>query len=96
MGVLSTNAAKDALEATATPRDEVVVVVDPCSSGRFYPYGLKALGFPIICVRSTRSVDPVFSKVYEAHKEYFVKTFDFENFDSLSSLVHAISVLACR
>jgi len=93
MGVLSNNPVKNAMEATENLRDEVVVVVDPYSTGRFYLYGLKARGFPIICVRSTRSVDPVFSKVYEAHKEYFVKTLDFEDFDGLSSLVDEIRTL---
>jgi biotin carboxylase len=82
MGVISDNVVKKA-----------VVVVDPYSTGRFYLYGLKARGFPIICVRSTRSVDPVFSKVYEAHKEYFTKTLDFEDFDDLSSLVDEIRSL---
>lgn len=66
---------------------EAVVVVDPYSTGRFYLYELKARGFPIICVRSTRSVDPNFAKVYEAHKDYFVTTLDFDDFDDLSELV---------
>jgi len=95
MGVLA-DSAKNVMGATGTPRDEAVVVVDPYSTGRFYLYGLKARGFPIICVRSTRSVDPVFSKVYEAHKEYFTKTFDFEDFDGLSSLVDEIRTLPFR
>jgi len=63
-----------------------VVVVDPYSTGRFYLYELQALGHPIICVRSTRSVDPVFAKVNEAHKDYFAESLDFEDFEKVSDL----------
>jgi len=63
-----------------------VVVVDPYSTGRFYLYELKARGFPIIAVRSTRAVDPIFAKVYEAHKNYFAATLDFEDFDNVLAL----------
>jgi len=96
MGVLSNNAVKNTVETTVLARDEAVVVVDPYSTGRFYLYGLRARGFPIICVRSSRAVDPAFSKVYEAHKDYFVKTLDFEDFDGLSSLVDELRALAIK
>lgn len=59
----------------------VVVVVDPYSTGRFYLYELKDRGFPIVCVRSTRSVDPIFARVYDSHREYFIDTLDLEDFE---------------
>jgi len=72
---------------------EAVVVVDPYSTGRFYLYELKAREIPIICVRSTRNVDAAFSKVYEAHIEYFAETLDFEDFGSVQELVDKLRSL---
>jgi len=69
------------MEASIGANNQAVVVVDPYSTGRFYLYELKARGFPIICVRSTRAVDPVFAKVYDAHREYFAESLDFEDFE---------------
>jgi len=70
-----------------------VIVVDPYSTGRFYLYELKARGIPIICVRSTRSVDQAFAKVYEAHKEYFAESLDFDDCEDLPQLVQKLCAL---
>merc|ERR1712096_517514 len=71
-------------------------MVDPYSTGRFYLYELKARGFPIVCVRSTRSVDPAFAKVLETHKDYFAEVLDFEDFDGLAQLIEKIHSLPFR
>jgi biotin carboxylase len=84
MGVISQQTSGKAI------RGEAVVVVDPYSTGRFYLYKLKDRGFSIICVRSTLSVDPIFEKVYMAHKDYFTESLDFEDFGGLQELVEKI------
>lgn len=69
------------------------VVVDPYSSGRFLLYELKKRDMPIICVRSSLKLGAYFLKVYETHKEYFVETVDFENFENVSQLVDFLRTL---
>jgi biotin carboxylase len=69
------------------------VIVDPYSSGRFLVYELKHRELPIICVRSSLKLGAFFLKAYETHKDYFVETVDYDNFESVQSLVDYLGTL---
>lgn len=74
--------------------EPAVVVVDPYSTGRFYLYDLKARGVNIICVRSASvGVDPLYSKVFEAHKDYFCAVIDADKLSGLPELVRQLQSL---
>lgn len=60
---------------------QAVVVVDPYSSGRFLLYDLKGRNINIICVRSSLKLGNFFLRVYHTHKNYFVETMDFEEYE---------------
>jgi len=68
------------------------VVVDPYSSGRFLLYELKDQGIPIICVRSSLKLGAFFLRAYDANKEYFNETVDYE--EDLPKLVEQLKALA--
>jgi len=70
-----------------------VVIVDPYSSGRFLVYELKNRELPIICVRSSLKLGAFFLKAYEAHKDYFAETVDYDDFGGLQELVDHIKSL---
>lgn len=74
--------------ACSRASETAVVVVDPYSTGRFYLYDLKARGMNIICVRSTSvGVDPLYTKVFEAHRDYYCEVLDADKFDSMDAFV---------
>lgn len=74
--------------------ETAVVVVDPYSTGRFYLYDLKARGMNIICVRSTSvGVDPLYTKVFEAHRDYYCEVLDADKFDSMDEFVKQLRSL---
>lgn len=65
-------------EAKGTSKvQEAVALVDPYSSGKYLVYELHKRGVPIVCVRSSLSLGPFFLAAYETHKEYFVRTVDY-------------------
>jgi biotin carboxylase len=71
-----------------------VVVVDPYSTGRFYLYDLKARGINIICVRSSSvGVDPLYTKVFEAHRDYYCEVRDADKFASVDDLIKELRSL---
>lgn len=70
-----------------------VVVVDPYSSGRFLVYELKSRQLPIICIRSSLKLGAHFLKVYDTHRDYFIETFDFEDFEGVPQLVDRLRAL---
>lgn len=67
---------------------EAVAVVDPYSSGRYLLYELKKRNVPIVCVRSSLKLGPFFLASYETHKDYFVRTVDYEG--DLASTISAL------
>mmetsp|Transcript_133755 Transcript_133755/g.286032 ORF Transcript_133755/g.286032 Transcript_133755/m.286032 type:complete len:527 (-) Transcript_133755:541-2121(-) len=67
-----------------------VAVVDPYSSGRYLLYELKERGIPIVCVRSSLQLGSFFLASYETHKDYFVRTIDYNG--DLTRLVAALAL----
>lgn len=55
-----------------------VAIVDPYSSGRFLVYELTKRNIPIVCVRSSLKLGAFFLASYETHKDYFVRTVDYD------------------
>jgi len=76
---------------------EAVVVVDPYSSGRFLLYELQGRGVPIICVRSSLNLGSFFLRAYDAHKDYFAETVDYESLpqllDTLGNLPYRVTAV---